>query len=131
MLQRDYLLEVISRFVEAIMRALRLAVQQQDRTGCQEVERAVAELLDLDPETMGVLAPQSLVQMMELSGLGESVASYVGYALDRVADVYEDRGEQGLADFRRAQAEAVEQAFGGDLSCVPEELDQMDRELFC
>ena len=131
MLHRDYLLEVIARFVEALTRALRKAVELGDLEGCRETERAVAELLELDPETMGVLAPGSLVQLMVLSGVGESVSDYVGYALDRIADIYEDGGEDDLASLRRAQAEAIEEAFGGDLSQVPEELDALDRELFC
>lgn len=131
MLQRDYLLEVIARFVETLTRALRLAVEKGDRQGCIDAESAVAELLELDPDTVGILAPESLVQLMQLSGLGEEVASYVGYTLDRVADIYEDMGDEATAKLRRAQAEAIEAAFNGDLSLVPEELDDIDRELFC
>ena len=131
MLQRDYLLEVIARFVEALTRALRLAVEKGDRQGCIDAESAVAELLELDPDTVGILAPESLVQLMQLSGLGEEVASYVGYTFDRVADIYEDMGDEATAELRRAQAEAIEAAFNGDLSLVPEELDDIDRELFC
>jgi hypothetical protein len=130
MLQRDYLLEVIARFVEALMRAFRLAIEKGDEQGCKQVEQAVADLLELDPDTFSVLAPNSLVQLMELSGIGESVSEYVGYALDRVADVYEDMGDGATAELRRAQAEAIEAAYGGDLTHVPEELDELDRELF-
>lgn len=130
MLQRDYLLDIIIRFVEVLSRALRAAVLEKDGEACAEVERAVAELLELDPDTASILAPQSLVQLMALSGMGEGLAAYVGYALDRVADVYEDRGEDALAGLRRAQAEAIADQFGCDLSHVPEELDAIDRELF-
>ncbi len=130
MLQRDYLLEVIVRFVEMLARALRHAVEQQDEAGCHEAERAVAELLELEPDTLSALAPNSLVQLMELSGIGESVCAHAGYALDRVADIYEDLGNDACARMRRAQAEAIEEAFGFDLSQVPDELDELDLELF-
>ena len=130
MLHRDYLLEVIARFVETLMRALRRAVEQNDMDGCIEAEQAVAELLELDPETAMVLSPDSLVQLMVLSGVGQSVAEYAGYALDRVADIYEDGGQDALAALRRAQAEAIAGHYGCDLMDVPEELDEMDRELF-
>lgn len=130
MLHRDYLLEVIVRFVEALTRALRKAVEQDDMQGCIEAEQAVAELLELDPQTAMVLAPESLVQLMVLSGVGQSVAEYAGYALDRVADIYEDGGDDARAQLRRAQAEAIAHHYGCDLMDVPEELDEIDRELF-
>lgn len=130
MLQHDYLLDIIIRFVELLSRALRRAVLEKDGDGCIEAERAVAGLLGLDPDTASILAPQSLVQLMILSGMGEGLAAYVGYALDRVADIYEERGEDGMAGLRRAQAEAIAGQFGCDLAHVPEELDALDRELF-
>ena len=130
MLQRDYLLEILIRFIETLTRALKRAVEQNDLSGCREAERAVADLLELDPETAMVLAPASPVQMMELSNVGSAVASYVGYTLDRVADIYEDGGDEATAELRRAQAEAVADAYGCDLMDVPDELDELDRELF-
>ena len=130
MLQRDYLLEILICFIETPTRALRRAVEQNDLSGCREAERAVADLLELDPETAMVLSPASLVQMMGLSSVGSAVASYVGYTLDRVADIYEDGGDEATAELRRAQAEAVADAYGCDLMDVPEELDGLDRELF-
>ena len=119
MLQRDYLLEILIRFIETLTRALKRAVEQNDLSGCREAGRAVADLLELD-----------LVQMMELSNVGSAVASYVGYTLDRVADIYEDGGDEATAELRRAQAEAVADAYGCDLMDVPDELDELDRELF-
>lgn len=130
MLQHDYILELIVRFADALVRAFELAVLKHDLRGCEEVEAEVAELLELDPSTALSLSPESLVTMMSLSGMAESTAEYVAYALDRVADVYEDFGEQLLADVRRTQAEAVADAFGCDLSHVPAELDEADSRLF-
>ena len=130
MLHRDYLLEVIQQFVSSISQSLARALLQRDFDAAEEVETAVADLVQLDPETAMVLAPASLVQMMELSSVGSAVASYVGYTLDRVADIYEDGGDEATAELRRAQAEAVADAYGCDLMDVPEELDELDRELF-
>ena len=47
-----------------------------------------------------------------------------------MADIYEDGGDEATAELRRAQAEAVADAYGCDLMDVPEELDGLDRELF-
>ena len=104
--------------------------QAGDARGCEQVEAAVSSLLELDADTAMSLSPDSLVTMMLLSGMADSTAEYVSYALDRVADVYEDMGSVDVAEVRRAQAEAVADAFQCDLGHVPAELDDMDRELF-
>ena len=126
MLHRDYLLEIIARFVDTVSVALLGAIRQRDLTSAREVEDAVAALLDLDPQTAMNLSPDSLVTMMILSGMGDSLASYVAYALDRLGDAYDDMGEKQLAAVRWDQAEAVAESFGCDQSQVPEEFAELD-----
>lgn len=130
LLQRDYLVEQIAQFVAAILRALREAHERHDESACEDVEAAVAELVSLPADTALALSPESLAQMMDLSGLGYTTAAYVGYALDRLADVYEDMGRVELAELRRAQAETVAERFDVDLLAVPPECDEEDRAIF-
>lgn len=129
MLQRDYILEIVGQFVDGVSDALRRAVAGQP-DGVEGVERQIGELLELDPGTALALAPDSLVTMMVISGMGDSVASYVCYALDRLARVYEARGDDELAGLRRLQARAVAESFQCDPADVPEELAPLDAELF-
>ena len=129
MLQRDYVVEMVGRFSEAVGEALRRAVGG-DAEGRCEVERQIAELLDLEPQTALSLSPDSLVTMMLLSGMGDSVAAYVCYALDRLARVYEAAGDPDAAGLRRLQARAVAESFGCDLAEAPKELAEVDAELF-
>ena len=70
MLERDYITELISQFIEAVTRALKLAVEKGDPASCQEVEQQVADLIDLDVQTAMALSPDSLVTMLVLSGHG-------------------------------------------------------------
>jgi hypothetical protein len=128
MLQHDYLLEVIGRFVEAVSASLRGALCDGDFARVGEVERAVGELLDLDAQTAMALSPQSLVTMMTLSGVGESVAAYAAYALDKVALAYERQGDDAEASLRRAQATAIASAFRAD-GTVPEKFTELEAEL--
>ena len=130
MLQRDYLLEIISQFVEAVMRAMRLAVENSDPSACQEIEQQVGELLDLEPETALQLAPDSLVTMMVLSGMGSSVAHYVSYSLERLSTIYESMGETDKSGLRHLQAKAVGESFDCDPNVPPEEFAELDAELF-
>lgn len=119
MLQKDYILEIVGDFVEGVAKHLDAALAG-DAEATGEVEQDIAGLLDLDPEVALSLAPDSLVTMMVLSGMGDSVASYVTYALVRVADAYEAQGDADTAILRRAQATAVAESFGCDLTAVPE-----------
>lgn len=129
MLQRDYVLEIIGQFVEGVSRALRRAVAGE-KDGLAETEREIGELLELDHATALALAPDSLVTMMVLSGMGDSVAAYVCYALERLSRLYEAAGDEDLAGLRSLQAKAVAESFGCDPSTPPAELATLDRELF-
>lgn len=129
MLQRDYILEIVGQFVEGVSDAFRRAVSG-DVTGAADVERQIGELLDLDASTALALAPDSLVMMMLLSGMGDSVASYVCYALERLSGLYEREGDEDLAGLRRIQARAVAESFSCDPADVPAELAALDAELF-
>ena len=129
MLHRDYLLEVISRFVDGVIVALRRATFDRDVESAKDVEDSVAALLDLDPATAMNLSPDSLVTMMLLSGMGDSLASYVAFALDRVGDAYDNMGDHATAALRWDQAEAVAESFGCDPDEVPEEFEALDEEL--
>lgn len=121
MLHRDYLLEIIAQFVEVVMQSLRLAREQSDPEVARDVEAAVADLLDLDQEVAMQLTPDSLVTMLLLSGVGDSLADYVTYAMRELADTYDDMGEHQLATLRREQARAIAESFGCDFDVVPEE----------
>ena len=120
MLQRDYILEIIEEFVNTVVVTLRRALVEHDLEAADQTEEAVAGLLDLDPSIALELAPDSLVTMMILTGIADSVAAYVSYTLGRLADVYDDAGEAQLADLRRAQAQAVSESFGCSVDDVPE-----------
>ena len=129
MLHRDYLLEVIEQFVGTVSHALVRALLEHDMDTAQEVEEAVSELVQLDPSTAMSLSPESLVTMMFLSGTGDAVSGYAAYALNRLADAYEQVGQTDLADARREQAYAIADAFGADVNEVPEELRDLERRL--
>ncbi|MBO7675679.1 MAG: hypothetical protein J6S63_11840 [Atopobiaceae bacterium] len=129
MLHKDYLLEVIEQFVSTVSQALVRALLQRDFEAAEEVEAAVADLVQLDPDTAMALAPQSLVTMMMLSGTGDSVAGYAAYALNRLGDAYDDMGDHDLAQLRREQASAIADSFGADLDEIPQEFAELESQL--
>jgi hypothetical protein len=129
MIHKDYLLEIVAKFVEAVLDLLRTAVVDGDVEAAKEAEDAVAALLDLDPQTAMMLSPDSLVTMMLLTGMGDGLAGHVAYVLDRVGDAYDAAGDETTAQLRWDQAQAVADAFGCDLDDVPKEFQALDDEL--
>ena len=130
MLQRDYILEVIEDFTPTVTLGLGEAMDTQSEESLDGVEAAVAELIDLSPETALALSPDSLVTMMLLSGVADSVAEYVVYALDRLSHVYEQLGDDDRAGLRRQQAVAVAQSFSVDQASTPEQFEQFEAKYF-
>ena len=129
MLQRDYVLAQINLFVQTVLEPLRLALEELDLDSVHTVEQAVGKLIDLDADTALALSPDSLVTMMQLSGIGDSVAGYASYALARIADSYERMGKNQTAEVRRDQARKVAVAFGWNLSDIPEEFEDLEKSL--
>ena len=129
MLQHDYILEVVGKFVESVAVALLGIFKWHDFTHIGEAEKAVAELLDLDPETAMALSPESLVTMMRLSGVGDTVAAYAAYALRKVGEAYELEGDAEVGALRIAQARAISQAFDVEEGEVPPEFAELEGEL--
>ena len=129
MLQRDYIMMLITQFVDAVTDPLLHAAVHQDLKSIHEAEHAVGDLLQLDPETALMLTPESLVTMMDLSGIGDTVEGYAAYVLNKLASLYERRGDDKTSELRLAQARAVAVAFGWDLSNIPDELADLDRQL--
>lgn len=130
MLQRDYILEVIDDFILTVTAGLGNALETQTEESLDGVEAAVAELIDLSPETALALSPDSLVTMMLLSGVADSVAEYVVYALDRLSHVYEQLGDEDKAGLRRQQAVAVAQSFSVDQNATPKQFKDFEEKYF-
>jgi hypothetical protein len=129
MLQHDYIVDLIQNFVAAITAALKGALMHGDKPSLELAESSVAELLDLDKETAFSLSPGSLVTMMQLSGIGDSTAGYVSYALRRIGDAYAKDGESDVAAVRRAQSNAIADAFGCPRGQVPKEFQGMEQDI--
>jgi len=130
MLEHDYIQQMIKQFTLAVAGALREVILDQQIDRSLGAEEAVADLMNLSADAAMSLEPASFVTMMQLTGIGDEIAGYVAYTLDRLADAYEDAGDDDLATQRRAQAEAVAGAFGWDLCNVPAELADLDEELY-
>lgn len=126
MLQRDYLSKIIESFTKSCEQSLRLALVTRSDDAITETEDALGELMELDPQTLLRLAPESFVTMMRLGGNGEATGDYVAYVLNALADAYLLQGDRETAVLRRGQARAVSLAFGVVGGDVPPQFEDLD-----
>ena len=129
MLQRDYLLEVIGKFVATIRHYLLPALLGKDRVALDAAEDEIAELAGLGSEMGLDVTPDTLVMMMELSGVADSVASYAAWSLERASEAHRALGDVTTAELRHAQAVAIAEAFGWNLDATPEEFEELAQQL--
>lgn len=125
MLERDYLEYMLGHFVETVVRALTHAQGSFNAEDVQAVEQEVADVIDLSRDAAMALAPDSLVTMIVLSEVGESMSSSLAFALNKVADLYEQAGQEDLAGLRRLQAEAIAASFPPEKSELPRALAEL------
>ncbi len=126
MLHRNYLDEAIENFTVEINKHLPLAMQGGNQEEIDLTEKSVARLLELDPSYALGLAPQSLVMMLQLNGVGYLLASYACYALHKISMAYAAKGDLGKADLREAQALALAEAFDYDLKDIPQGIEEVN-----
>ena len=129
MLQRDYLLEIIGKFVATIRHYLLPALLNKDTVALDTAEEEIAELAGLGREMGLDVTPDTLVMMMELSGVADSVASYTAWSLERVSEAHRNNGETAKAELRHEQAVLVAETYGWNLDATPEEFEELAQQL--
>lgn len=140
MIKRDYLQQLIQSFTDTCKTTLENALVKREASGIPATEEAIGELLELDPQTLLSLAPESFVTMVTLGGTGEAISRHVAYALNRLADAYllqinSDMDEsarenlKNVAALRREQAAALLAAFDPTGAGVPEDFAAVDQEI--
>lgn len=129
MIHKDFLAEKLKLFAEACTRPLFEAHLHGDLSNIGEVEAAIGELLEMNPDVCMQLAPASLTTMMSLQGIGNAVSQEVAYVLRHIARVYEKTGDQAHASARLSQAEAIERAFSCDGTQCPKEFEEFEQTI--
>lgn len=122
-IKNDYLLDQINRFVESVTAGIGKSRAGRADDAIETFEAIAGNVLDMDAETVLALAPASLVTMMQLSAVDDSLAAYTVYSLERAADAYDCKGD-ATGQLRRSQAQAIASAYGFEVSVVPPEVQE-------
>lgn len=121
MLQRDYLMQMIQQFIQAIINS-RATAQRNPQEAADSLENAIGQATDIDGATLLSLGPESIASVMQLSGVDPRVAGYIAYSLQLEANYLCQAHNTMLADVRQQQAQAIAEVFMCDISEVEAEL---------
>lgn len=127
MFQRDYLMKQLLVFFQALARSLQQR-QKEDNPllAAQTLENAISSATDLDGAALLSLSPESIAQVLRVSGVDPQVVSYIAHGLLLESQYLMDASERDLADVRKRQALALAQSYGFELPNDPADLSQLE-----
>ena len=124
MFEHDYLMRMIMQLIEAIQRSIDMSKNNLDPAAqAQLLEDAVEVATELDGGVLLSLAPESIADILEVSGTDPQVVEYVGRTLFLESGYLAQAGAADLAALRieQAQALAAHYGFALDEDLGPEE----------
>ena len=121
MIERDYLMRLLLNLAQGIVRSMQAEKTANSHTDSAEMlEAAIGEAVDFDGETFLALAPDSIAQILQISGTDSRASLYIANSLYLASHYRAKAGQDELARVRKEQALAVARAFGHDLSSYEE-----------
>lgn len=117
MFERDYIMRLILQLVEAMRRSMEKAGKENDpQAAAEQIEASIGEVADIDGEVLLSLAPESMADIMQVSGTDPRVAEYIARSLLLEAEYLRESGNPEKAQIREDQALALGSSFGVEVS---------------
>ena len=126
MLERDYLTRQLLLFFQAMVRSWQQKEEENPQSAADTLEEAIEEATDLDGTALLSLSPESIAQVLRVSGVDQKVVPYIAHSLLLEAVYLRGTGDAPLADIRRLQASALAHSYGFDLPSDPTDFDAID-----
>lgn len=113
MFERDYLMRMLSQLIQGIVRSMELRRGEDDpKAAADSLESVIGQATDIDGGILLGLSPESIADILQVSGTDPGVVEFVARSLLLAADYLDDAGEPLLADLRRSQGRALISSFG-------------------
>lgn len=124
MFERDYLMRMLAQLIEGIVRTMELKRGGGDpKAAADSLEQVIGQATDIDGSILLGLSPESIADILMVSGTDAGVVEFVSRSLLLAADYLDEAGDSALAGLRRDQGLALIRAFGldVDLGLTPED----------
>ena len=117
MFEHDYLMRMIMQLVEAISQSMMRAADQEGdpELAANLLEDAIGSATDLDGGVLLKLSPESIANILKVSGTDPRVVEYVGRTMLLESLYLTQAGKADRADLRRSQAYALAEEYGFSL----------------
>lgn len=117
MFEQDYLMRIIAQLLGAIRRSMERAAGEDDPDGAAHLlDTALGDATELDGEALLSLAPESMAQVMQISGVDPHVTEYIARSLLLSSRYYAEAGNAEASALRQRQAFALAAAYGHSLT---------------
>ena len=124
MIEQDYLMRLLLQFFQAMARSWELNRDQDDpQAAAETLENAIGNATDMDGATLLALSPDSIAQIMRVTGIDPQVTEFVARSMLLESVYLQKAGDVQLADVRSAQARAIADAYGFDLPDDPSDFE--------
>ncbi|WP_350454033.1 hypothetical protein [Slackia heliotrinireducens] len=111
MLQQDYLMRLIIQFVAATTRSIEIG-KVRPKEAAEGLEDAMSEALDMDASTLLRLEPESLSDILRVSGVDPDLMEYIIRSMLLEAWYLEEANLPKTGQLRRDQARALAYMYG-------------------
>ena len=126
MLEQDYLMKLILQFFRAMVRSWELKEEKDDpELAAETLETAIGSATEMDEGVLLSLSPDSIAQVLRVSGTDPNVIEYVARGLLLESVYLAEAGQDSLSDVRAAQAKALADDYGFMLPDDPADFDSM------
>lgn len=116
MFENDYLMRMIMQLIEAIQRSINMARNNEDPSAsAQMLEDAIGAATELDGGVLLSLSPDSIADILQVSGTDPQVVEYVGRSLFLESSYLAQAGKTELATLRAEQALALAEYYNFSL----------------
>ena len=124
MIEQDYLMRLLIQFFQAMYKAEGRRKDEKDPKGAADMlEAAIGNATDMDGGVLLSLAPDSIAQVMKVSGVDPNVTQFVARSMLLESVYLTEANERQLAAVRAAQARAIADAYGFELPEDPSDFD--------
>ncbi len=116
MFEQDYLVRLMVRFFQGIVKSYERIREHEDPKGAAEMlENAIGEAIEMDSDMLLSLSSDSIAQIMRVSGTDPNVTEFVARSLLLESVYLEQAGDSKLAKLREKQARAIAQEYQFEL----------------
>ena len=130
MLEQDYLMKMILQFFRALVRSWELKEKEEDpQLAADTLEAAIGTATEMDGSVLLSLSPESIAQVLRVSGTDPRVIEYVARGLLLEAVYLDEAGNAELAAVRDAQARALASDYGFDLPDDPTDFEALEADV--